>query len=128
MNSDGMIEIYSKGEVGIFADTNIRLQSEGDIELLAKNNIIMQANGSKAALVGGGFNVSTKLSVDTINAKTVTAGSISEGSASVISPPSLANLPKPTTPEKIEPTDRAKTYNGPYEDCPIEEVEHKLLG
>jgi len=128
MNSDGMIEIYSKGEVGIFADTNIRLQSDGNIELLAKNNIIMQANGAKAALVNDGLNVSTKISTEAINAKTVTAGSISEGNATVISPPSLSNLPKPSKPEVVEPTDRAKTYNGPYEDCPVEEVEHKLLG
>ena len=26
----------------------------------------------------------------------------------------------------IEPTDRAKTYNEPFEECPIEEVEHKI--
>ena len=127
LNSSGMIEIYSQGEVGIFSDTRIRLQSEGTIELLARSGIIMQSAGAKAALSGDGLNVATKISADVLNARTVIAGSFVEGGAAVVSPPSLAAFPKPAKPAKIEPEDRAKTYNGPYEDCPLEEVEHGLL-
>lgn len=128
LNQSGMIEIYSKSEVAIFADSKIRLQSDGDIEILARNNIIMQAGGAKAALANDGLNVATKISTSIINAQTVVAGGFVEGGATVISPPSVSAVPKPTAPSKLEPADRAATYNGPYEDCPADEVEHGLQG
>lgn len=126
LNPSGMIEIYSQGEVGVYSDSRIRLQSEGDIELYARNNIVMQAGGARAALMNDGLNVANKISTTLLNASTI-VGKVVDGSATVISPPSLAAFPKPAKPAAIEPTDRAKTYNGPFEDCPLEEVEHGLL-
>lgn len=46
-----------------------------------------------------------------------------------VAPEVAASAPtvRPTLPDQITPTDRAKTYNGPFEECPIEEVEHPIL-
>ncbi len=35
-------------------------------------------------------------------------------------------LDTPELPAALGPTDRAQTYNGPFEECPVEEVDHPV--
>jgi len=122
--SSGKIQLYCKGDINLLSDNNINIKAKGSVNI-SGSSINMQANSALLTL-------SSVIDTNTtINAKEVNAyingvmpgpggGSPRPGGSSVqyVLPPVL--------PSKIEPNDRGKTYNGPYKECPIDEVEHKI--
>ena len=80
----------------------IIIYSSANIEVISNNNIDLQAQ-------------------NTINMR---AQKIKMSVAPEVA--ATAPLVRPNLPSLVTPTDRAKTYNGPFDECPLEEVEHPI--
>lgn len=105
---NGRIQIYAGGGIDIITDKNMKFHAD-NIEFLADTAIKMQAGSTKLTIQQA---VQTTA---TINAKSFVPRALGQ----TVTAPT-----KPDIPEMVEPDDRGKTYNGPFEECPIEEVEH----
>lgn len=121
----GSITIYSKGSVNIKSDGNIKLDSGNNITLKAKDRVMLETDSGAISLT------------DSVNSSVIVGAPSIAGFLVGAAPGPGAGAPvpfgfatgrggvsKPILPDPIEPTDRAKTYNAPFEECPREEIEH----
>lgn len=133
-NQIAIFNDQSNGSIVIYANRNVNVISNGDINLRADRHILMRAGGAIAMQAGG-----TRLTLANGNMQTnaVYRGSQIYGYVLGTMPGPGAGRPdpggmmvnrveRPVPPTRREPSDRGKTYNGPFEECPREEVEHEL--
>ena len=140
-NEDGPIQIYCKQDVQIMADRDINLNAKNDINMQAGGTIRTQAGnkisviaGSTVDLDGGGgmWQLSGGATTQSVpdNAPEHTGylprafpggGAQSSSGGNSDSEPVVVELPV-IVPEKREPTDRAKTENGPFDVVPEEVI------
>jgi hypothetical protein len=119
----GKVVIYCSGDVEVVSQQDISLSAERNINLFAGNSIRMQAGGKLLTI---NDNIWTNA---TINAERVYAElpNTLPGAIGGISRPGGITIQKkdiPTLPISLEPTDRGKTYNEPFTECPTKEIEH----
>lgn len=122
--TSGAIEIYSAGDVNVISKGNITFNSEGRIDFKAGKSIVFQADDTKLTLAQ---NIQTNKNIHARKVNAYFPGVKSGGGAGKEDPggASAKQIEKPELPEFVEPDDRGKTYNEPFEECSIEEVEHK---
>jgi len=130
------IVIYNGGANGtihIYSANDLKITSGGSLQLQAAENITMRAKSIRMHSEGGAkLTVANDVSTNaTIKADVVTAfltGAMPGPGAGTNSPggQAVSKHNPPTIPSIIEPNDRGETYNGPFEECPIEEVEHSI--
>lgn len=106
----GALEIYCTGQVNIISDDNINLQAVGSINMKASSVNI--DSGGLQATFGANFQTTGQILASNFQ--------ISPGGSSV------GSIQKSQLPSRIFPSDRAKTYNGPYPVPPREIIEHPL--
>jgi hypothetical protein len=118
--SAGTIEIYANRSVNVISNQDVNIRADRHIFLRADRNIYMQAGNLRWTMTRGGIIQSNaRLNTSLVVASIVPLPSPGGESVERIRPTEL--------PEQIEPVeDRGKNYNGPFEECPIEEVEHKI--
>lgn len=137
-NKDGKTIIYANKDIHIVSDRNICFEAKQNITMKAGNAIKMQAGGTKMTV---GAAVSTNVRVnaasfrgryDGLRVKISVAGKPAHShKATVESSPNPGGaavnaIKAPQLPSQLEPRDRAKTYNEPFEECPRDEVEHPI--
>lgn len=117
----GTIEIYADQQVNVITNGNINLRADKHIFMRAGRTIRMQAAGTKFTMFNGNIQTNATFHGPKVNAFICGvfpgpgAGCPNPGGAVV------DRIQRPTTPTKREPTDRAKTYNKPFEKAkPIE--------
>lgn len=123
-NRNGKVVIYSSNDIEIISDKDIRMQAGGDIKMRANGSIPLQAGGTKFTVTNH-IQTNTTIDADELNAYVC---GVMPGPGGGCRSPSGAAVPfvqNPQIPNPIEPSDRAKTYNKPYQECPKDEVEHK---
>lgn len=104
-NSDGKIQIYSRGDVEIMGAKSITINGFDEVKVKAGRKLTLQ----------GGNSILTLKDNQILHSNALFPGG-----------EPLVDLNRPDTPTSIEPDDRAKIYNGPIEECPREEVEHPI--
>jgi len=115
--ANGKIEIYANREVNVITNGNMNLRADEHIFIKAGKSIRMQAGGTKFTLVNGNIQTNAEYFGSRVNAFVCGvfpgpgAGCPSPGGASV------DRVVRPRLPTKREPTDRAKTYNKPFEEA-----------
>jgi hypothetical protein len=114
-NPSGRVTVFATGNVDVIADGSINLKAANNINLQAGGRINMVAGTSNLSLTGAAVSTSNR-----IHASKFDESPLADGTANV------ATIDKPTIPDQVEPDDRGKTYNGPFEECPTAEVEHKV--
>jgi hypothetical protein len=117
----GTIEIYADQQVNVITNGNINLRADKHIFMRAGRTIRMQAAGTKFTMFNGNIQTNATFHGPRVNAFICGvfpgpgAGCPNPGGAVV------ERIQRPTPPTKREPTDRAKTYNKPFERAkPIE--------
>ena len=120
----GVIEIYANQKVNVISNNDINLRADGNVNIKAGRAIRMQAGGSKLTIRD-----SIRTNADYFGPKVTGfitgtfpgpgAGSPAPGGDTV------ERIVRPIQPEQLEPKDRGRTYNGPFEECPRDEVEHR---
>lgn len=123
--SNGKVVIYCSGDVELVSSRDISISSNRNVNISAGNSIRMQA-GSKLLTIGDNIYTNT-----TINAERVFAElpNTLPGAIGGISRPGGIPIQKkdpPKLPQQLEPTDRGKTYNAPFVECPSKEIEHPV--
>lgn len=119
----GKTIIYCAGNVEVISGKDINLNAERNISILAGNSIRMQAR-NKFLTINDKVWTNT-----TINAEMVYAllPNTLPGAIGGISRPGGIAVQKsqiPVLPSVITPTDRGKTYNGPFIECEQAEIQH----
>jgi hypothetical protein len=134
--SNGEITIYCAGKVNIVSDKDVGISAGGNVDIRAGRAIRMQAGDSRLTLNGSGVHTNKDYFGQMLHARicklrvtmkgkqckcraVVTGGCPKPGGARV------EFIDKPNLPP-LEPTDRGKTYNDPFVECPRQEVEHPL--
>jgi hypothetical protein len=123
----GTIDIYANRAVNIISNNNLNLQAGGNISIKAGRNIRMQAGDSLFTLQDGN-NIRTNANLNAPQVNAFLSGAFPGPGAGRrrTGGISVPETEAPTVPEFLEPTDRGQTYNGPFEECPREEVEHEI--
>lgn len=109
--SKGVIEIHAAGKINLISDDEINLDAK-NINIRAEKTLKIQA-GSTRFTIGSDIKTNAAIACKSLKLK-------SPGGSRV------APLKPTSPPSTFEPDDRAKTYNGPFEECPINEVEHNI--
>ncbi len=109
----GMIEIYAAGKINIISKDDINLNSSGDVNIRG-NTIKMQSNG---ALLTIDSDVATNKDLKCVKVH----GALNKSQPGGVR---VVKVAVPQLPAFREPTDRGKTYNGPFEACPLDEIQH----
>lgn len=121
--TSGVIDIYCSGSVNIIADGNVNLRSDQSITIKSQKAIALQAGSTK-------FTISDVISTNVpILAPQMMARFVGAAPGNGAGTPrsggvSITRLTRPKLPDIIQPSDRAKTYNSPFEECPQDEIEH----
>jgi hypothetical protein len=127
--ADGTLEIFCAGKVNVISRDDVTVSADNNLRLRAGNAIHMTAGSTKLTLDEAGVRTNknyygrmlyARVCGLKVGNKKVTGGCPQPGGTRV------GRLRPPTLPRALEPTDRGKTYNGPFEECPLEEVEHPL--
>ena len=121
----GKIIIYANREVQVVSNNNINIRADGHIFMKAGRSIRMQAGGTKFTITK---NILTNAAIHATRVNAYLPGTMPGPGAGRPDPQGVDvdRVEAPKRPKVIEPTDRAKTYNQPYEACPVDEVEHPL--
>ena len=113
--ANGSIEIYANRTVNVISNGNINLRADRHILMRAGRTIRMQAAGTKLTMFNGNIRTNATFHGPKVNAFICGvfpgpgAGCSNSGGETV------DRIPRPDLPQKREPTDRAKTYNKPFE-------------
>lgn len=101
------------------------MSADGSIFMKAGRTIRMQAGSTKFTLAN---NILTNKAINALRVNAFLTGAFPGPGAGRPNPSGaeVDRLEVPELPELREPTDRGKTYNEPFEECPKEEVEHKI--
>jgi hypothetical protein len=111
----GKIEIFANGDVNVISNNDINLRADRNILLKAGRQIRMQAAGTKFTISDGNISTNGDFNGPQVNA--FICGVFPGPGAGCPRPggQSVTRVPRPNLPSKLEPTDRAKTYNKPFE-------------
>ncbi len=109
----GTIEIFANSDVKVITNKNIALQADKDITIRAGASIRFQAGETKLTLRGKKVSANCPMIAEVFTKSTAGGESV-------------AKLDQPPAPVKLEPSDRGKTYNAPFVECPENEVEHPI--
>lgn len=150
-NKDGEITIFARSRVNIVAERDVKLSADGNIDMYARRAIRMEAGGTRLTINGSGVRTNKTFFGRRIQAQICAHRVVGTGVATVTTRvnrrivrtrvrvriqgrttgsgcqrPGGAAVTRvvPPTPPKLEPTDRGKTYNSPFEICPRDEIEH----
>jgi len=115
-NLDGSIDLYCAGSINIKSGANVNIEAGGSLSLKSTGPLKMQGVSTKMTLQS---NVQTN---GEIRARQVRADLIRTPSPGGLEP-DLAVTPQ--LPQMLSPTDRGKTYNGPFVAVPQEEIKHE---
>lgn len=124
-NRNGKTIIYANTDVQVISERNINMQAEGHIFMRAGKSIRMQAGGTKMTITKN-ILMNTTLNAARVNAWICGVFPGPGAGCANSSGESVDPIELPQLPMKIEPSDRAKTYNEPFEECPSDEVEHPI--
>lgn len=118
----GTIKVYSEGNIELKSTQNITLDAGGTLNLRG-NRIHMQAGvGAKMTLARNVF-CNARISAGQFKGRLIDAfPGPGAGFPSTEGTENVEELEIPVQPEKIEPGDRGKIYNGPYEGMSQAEV------
>lgn len=103
----GTIEIYANRNVNVISNGNINLRADGNILMRAGRSIRMQAGGTRLTVFNGNIQTNARYNGTRVNA--VVTNRPNPGGRVV------ERIKRPELPIKREPTDRAKTYNKPFD-------------
>ncbi len=137
----GTIDVYANGNVNVISDRDVNVMAKQNVNIKADAKICMQAGNTRLTIDEAGIHTNknyygrsvfaeiadlvVKIKPFTVGKEKVTSA---EGSAGGGSPKpggvSVTTIKPPQVPDKIEPEDRGKTYNEPFEECPKDEIEH----
>lgn len=122
---NGTIEIYSRNTISIVSDTDINLRADRNINMKASQGIRMHAGPTKFTIAQ---NIQSNANINSQQFRGRFVGVMPGPGAGqpFQGGVEIERLEPPQLPENIEPKDRGKTYNGPFEECPISEVEHEI--
>lgn len=104
-NDDGKTQIYCRGSVEIFGAQNVSLNGYQQVNI---------KGGQQVTIQGGNSVLTLKDDQILYNNPFVPGGQ------------RIASLTRPVAPDLVEPNDRATLYNGPFAECPRDEVEHPI--
>ena len=124
-NNGGKIIVYSSKDIEFKSDGNIKMDAAGHISMKAGTVIKAQASGTKFTITKN-IQTNTKILAEEVSAF---FPGLAEGRGAGTPRPAGADADAIEVPEKpsvIEPTDRGKSYNQPFEECPKIEVQHPL--
>jgi len=107
--ANGTIEIYSDQNVNVITNGSINLRADKHVFIRAGRSIRMQAAGTKFTMINGNIQTNAIFRGPEIKAKMVDTP---DPGGEVVE-----RIVRPTLPFKREPTDRAKTYNKPFEEA-----------
>lgn len=122
----GKTKIYSKGDIEIKSEKNITLHAGAALNLRGKRINLHAEAGAKMTMTGNFF-LNAKVNAESFRGFHIGcfpgpgAGNPSVGGTSDVDP-----LKIPTLPDKIEPSDRGQTYNGPFEGIDQAELNPKI--
>jgi hypothetical protein len=113
--ASGTIEIYADREVNVISNGNINLRADKHILMRAGRSIRMQAAGTKFTMING--NIATNATFHGPKVNAFICGVFPGPGAGCPNPGGevVERVQRPQLPSKREPTDRAKTYNKPFE-------------
>lgn len=97
----GVIEIYANQSVNVISDGNINLRADQNISIKSARSIRMHAAGTKLTISEG--KIETNVEFRCLKVKEEPGGEAVE------------RIPNPQPPIQLEPADRARTYNRPFE-------------
>lgn len=122
----GTIEIYANRSVNVISNTDVNIRADRHIFMRAGRTIRMQAGGSKFTMFDG--NIQTNAILNGPEVRAFVCGVFPGPGAGCPNPGGsiVDRIRRPILPSIREPKDRGKTYNGPFEECPKEEVEHEI--
>lgn len=122
---NGTVEIYAARGINIVSGGNLTLQAEGHIFAKAGRSIRFHADTTLLTMTK---NVSTNTTIHAERINAYVCGVMPGGGGGCPNPAGTAvdRIDPPSPPELREPSDRGVTYNGPFEECPKEEVEHEI--
>lgn len=122
----GTIEIYANQSVNVISNYDINLRADRDIRMRAGNSIKMQAGGVRCTMSDTHIRTNAIYEGQEVNA--MICGVMPGDGGGCPRPGGLPveRLLRPAPPSTVEPKDRGATYNGPFEECPREEVEHEI--
>lgn len=125
----GTIDLYSVGDITIQSAGKVIIQGS-DITFKSDKAITFEGGGTTMSVAAGGVTTSGTMNASQFNgvlpgvaAAGPAGGSV--GTSGAATTPVTAASP-PTVPQYVEPNDRGVTYNGPFVECPVAEVEHIL--
>ena len=113
--NNGKIEIYANADVNVISNRDINLRAERHIFIKAGRSIRMQAAGTKFTMFNANIQTNATFHGPRVNA--FLCGAFPGPGAGCPSPGGtiVERISRPTLPSKREPTDRAKTYNKPFQ-------------
>lgn len=119
------------GEIVIYARGNVRVKTEADLMVDAGRSMLFRARriiafqtDDAAMTLSNGLYTSGVVNADRVNAILTNAKPGDGAGASAAGGLRFNFQARPVLPKVLGPRDRAKTYNEPFEECPVEEVEH----
>ncbi len=123
---EGVVEIFCNKDVNIIANNNAHVQAGQHLSFRAEQLIKFSAGGSLLTLGSGVLQTNTTVRADRMFAFFPELFPGPGGGSSASGGEVVDQKMKTEPPDPREPDDRAKTYNEPFEECPQEEVEHKI--
>lgn len=115
-NNNGDVKIYSGTKIDIISNGDINFKSGGSITLNADESIKFKGGTCTMSLRGTDATFSNDVHCDSIYAALI------PGADGQVEP--LNVLDEILVPDQLSPDDRGKTTNGPFEECPLDEVRH----
>jgi len=134
--SNGTIEIYANSKVNIIAKRDVHLNADRNITMHAGRSIRMEAGGTRLTINSSGVHTNKnyygrRIFAQICQLRIRLSGRGCKCRATIVGqgcqrPGGVRVAPQdsPTLPNQLEPTDRGQTYNEPFEECPVDEVEH----
>lgn len=119
----GKVQIYSRNNIEVIAGQNINFEAGDTVNIKSGRLLKIQVGGAKLTMSDN--RIQTTLPVDApemnalfCNTKPGSGGGCpGQGGGQEVGP-----LSPPLKPAVIAPDDRGATYNGPFKDCPREEI------
>lgn len=114
--SNGTVEIFANKSVNVMSDGDINLRADRHIFMRAARTIQMQASGTKLTITNGNIQTNAIFNGPTVRA--FVPGVQAGDGAGEPNPggETVERIKRPDMPKRFEPTDRAKTYNAPFEE------------
>lgn len=123
---NGTIEIYANRAINVISNGNINLRSDNNINIRSAKAIRFQAGTTKLTIADNSIRTNADYFGSSVNA--FLNGAFPGPGAGIRSPggATIERIENTILPDTLEPKDRGAVYNQPFEECPIEEVQHTI--